>query len=168
MKSMMILTASTSMIFSLMKHPLAMGLVLLLQTTLTCMISGMMLKSFWLSYVLFLIFIGGMLVLFIYVTTLASNEMFKFSMKMLAMMIMSMVIISLMLNINHSMETSPTWSEAWMNTATQDIENSKLLTKLYNSPTMVITIMLAIYMLLTLIVVVKITTITKGPLRSSS
>nr|QNV11699.1 NADH dehydrogenase subunit 6 [Rhamphomyia barbata] len=80
----------SSFIFMQMNHPLAMGLMLLMQTFLICLITGLMTKSFWFSYILFLIFLGGMLVLFIYVTSLASNEMFSMSMNL---MIFSLIIL---------------------------------------------------------------------------
>ena len=50
-----------------------MGLTLLIQTILVSIISGLITKTFWFSYILFLVFLGGILVLFIYVTSLASN-----------------------------------------------------------------------------------------------
>nr|WAX39178.1 NADH dehydrogenase subunit 6 [Anaplecta sp. 5 ZQW-2020]WAX39191.1 NADH dehydrogenase subunit 6 [Anaplecta sp. 5 ZQW-2020] len=167
MKLMMILSTLTSMMFSLSKHPLAMGLILLMQTLLICLMSGLLLKTFWFSYILFLIFLGGMLVLFIYVTTLASNEMFKFSTKML-MTLMLLTTAMMMLNMQWVPEEMNKWMETMTNMMNMSTENSKPLMKLYNKPTMMITVMMALYMLLTLIVVVKITTITSGPLRSSS
>merc|ERR1739838_23170 len=63
--------------FTRLVHPLAIGLALLFQTILICCTTGLSNLSFWFSYILFLIFLGGILVLFIYVTSLASNEMFK-------------------------------------------------------------------------------------------
>nr|WAX39230.1 NADH dehydrogenase subunit 6 [Anaplecta sp. 8 ZQW-2020]WAX39243.1 NADH dehydrogenase subunit 6 [Anaplecta sp. 8 ZQW-2020] len=167
MKLMMIMSSSMSMLFSMMKHPMAMGLVLLMQTTMTCLITGQLLSTFWFSYILFMVFLGGMLVLFIYVTALASNEMFKFSTKLTILMLM-WTLMMVMWTFNKNIEEIMTWPEMLTNTLPTMTENSKMLTKLYNYPTMMITIMLAIYMLLTLIIVVKITTITKGPLRSSS
>nr|AVN67233.1 NADH dehydrogenase subunit 6 [Anaplecta omei] len=165
---MMTLMTSMSIMFSMMNHPLAMGMLLLTQTTLMCMISGLMLKTFWFSYILFLVFLGGMLVLFIYVTTLASNEMFKFSSKLLLLLMTSFMLMTLTWNKCHDTEMLSTWTETSINITNLTTENTKILMKLYNKPTMVITIMMAIYMLLTLIVVVKITAISKGPLRSSS
>nr|WAX39126.1 NADH dehydrogenase subunit 6 [Anaplecta sp. 1 ZQW-2020] len=167
MKLMMITTTITSVMFSLMKHPLAMGLTLLMQTMMTCLISGLMLKTFWFSYILFLIFLGGMLVLFIYVTTLASNEMFKFSTKMTTMLL-TMTLTMMLMNPYWMTEEIHKWTETMPNIMELSTENSKSLMKLYNNPTMLMTIMLALYMLLTLITVIKITTITKGPLRSTS
>nr|WAX39152.1 NADH dehydrogenase subunit 6 [Anaplecta sp. 3 ZQW-2020] len=166
MKTLMTLMTSLSITFSLMNHPLAMGVLLLIQTTLICMISGLMLKTFWFSYILFLVFLGGMLVLFIYVTTLASNEMFKFSSKLMMMTMLSIMMMTW--NKYYNIKVSPTWTETSINMMSLTTESTKMLMKLYNKPTMIITIMMAIYMLITLIVVVKITTISSGPLRSSS
>jgi NADH-ubiquinone oxidoreductase chain 6 len=64
-----------------MKHPLAVGIILLIQTIITCLIRGLINKRFWFQYILFMEFVGGMLVLFIYVTRLASNEIFSLSTK---------------------------------------------------------------------------------------
>jgi NADH-ubiquinone oxidoreductase chain 6 len=47
-----------------------------LQTIITFLIRGLINKRFWFQYILFIVFVGGMLVLFIYLTRLASNECF--------------------------------------------------------------------------------------------
>nr|YP_010025556.1 NADH dehydrogenase subunit 6 [Sarcophaga pauciseta]QOQ35855.1 NADH dehydrogenase subunit 6 [Sarcophaga pauciseta] len=151
-----------------MKHPLAMGLTLLIQTSLICSTTGLITKTFWFSYILFLVFLGGMLVLFIYVTSLASNEMFSFSMKLL---ITTMMIFTLSTTILFFMDKNTLMQ--FINIETQPIfnlnsyimENSLPLNKLYNYPTNLLTIMLMNYLLITLIVVVKITKLFKGPLR---
>nr|YP_010999252.1 NADH dehydrogenase subunit 6 [Rheocricotopus emeiensis]WPM93098.1 NADH dehydrogenase subunit 6 [Rheocricotopus emeiensis] len=155
--------------FSFMKHPLAMGLMLLWQTILICLMTGILSNTFWFSYVLFLIFLGGMLVLFIYVTSLASNEMFNFSMKLtwLNFMIFSLLIM-IILFIDKSI-----FMNYFINFESQNLflmleyqnENSMTLNKLYNFPNNMITIMVMIYLFLTLIAIVKITNIFEGPLR---
>nr|QXG19261.1 NADH dehydrogenase subunit 6 [Drosophila heteroneura]QXG19534.1 NADH dehydrogenase subunit 6 [Drosophila silvestris] len=159
----------TSIIFINMIHPLAMGLTLLAQTILICLISGLMTKTFWFSYILFLIFLGGMLVLFIYVTSLASNEMFNLSMKL---SLISLSTIFLLTLISFIIDKNST-TFFLMNNEMESIqklysyisENSLSLNKLYNFPTNFMTILLMNYLLITLIVVVKITKMFKGPLR---
>nr|QXG19183.1 NADH dehydrogenase subunit 6 [Drosophila buzzatii] len=159
----------TSIIFINMIHPLAMGLTLLIQTILICLISGLMTKTFWFSYILFLIFLGGMLVLFIYVTSLASNEMFNLSLK-LTMICSILLILSILLFLFMDKNY---FSFFLMNNEMQNIsnihsyfpENSLSLNKLYNFPTNFVTILLMNYLLITLIVIVKITKLFKGPLR---
>uniref|UniRef100_UPI0030E5B1D9 NADH dehydrogenase subunit 6 n=1 Tax=Myiopardalis pardalina TaxID=765351 RepID=UPI0030E5B1D9 len=163
------MTLISSFIFMQMNHPLAMGLMLLIQTLQVCLLTGLMAKSFWFSYILFLIFIGGMLVLFIYVTSLASNEMFSLSMKlticcfMLFMLFMMMNLLIDKSYISFFMENNEMQKIFDMNLFMQ--ENSLNLNKLYNYPTNLITILLMNYLLITLIAVVKITKLFYGPLR---
>nr|YP_010239096.1 NADH dehydrogenase subunit 6 [Senotainia albifrons]QTF74343.1 NADH dehydrogenase subunit 6 [Senotainia albifrons] len=155
-------------IFMNMKHPLAMGLTLLIQTTFICLMTGTISKSFWFSYILFIVFLGGMLVLFIYVTSLASNEMFTFSTKL-----MTLSIIILLLSMSFMLILDKNFLIQFMNLEMKPIsymnsfimENSLSLNKLYNSPNNLMTILLMNYLLITLIVVVKITNFYKGPLR---
>nr|YP_009176816.1 NADH dehydrogenase subunit 6 [Delia antiqua]ALJ11015.1 NADH dehydrogenase subunit 6 [Delia antiqua] len=155
-------------IFMNMKHPLAMGLTLLIQTTLVCLSSGLMTKSFWFSYILFLVFLGGMLVLFIYVTSLASNEMFSFSIKLLFISLLIffiMTIILFFMDKNILLQYSNLEISSISNMNSYMTENSLSLNKLYNYPTNLLTILLMNYLLITLIAVVKITNLFKGPLR---
>jgi NADH-ubiquinone oxidoreductase chain 6 len=51
-----------------------MGITLIVQTIIIAVFSGMLLPSFWYSYILVLVFLGGLLILFIYVSTMAANE----------------------------------------------------------------------------------------------
>nr|UOU84951.1 NADH dehydrogenase subunit 6 [Hydrophoria linogrisea] len=155
-------------IFMNMKHPLAMGLTLLIQTTLVCLTSGLMAKSFWFSYILFLVFLGGMLVLFIYVTSLASNEMFSFSIKLVFISLMLFFLLMMMLfflDKNYLLQYFNTEINSINNLNSYLMENSLSLNKLYNYPTNLMTILLMNYLLITLIAVVKITNLFKGPLR---
>uniref|UniRef100_UPI003001692A NADH dehydrogenase subunit 6 n=1 Tax=Tachina sobria TaxID=3118448 RepID=UPI003001692A len=157
-----------NMVFLNMKHPLAMGLILLIQTTLISLTLGLMSKTFWFSYILFLVFIGGMLVLFIYVTSLASNEMFSFSIKL---MMISMLIIFIMMTSMYFLDKTMLMQyknlemNSIYNMNSYIMENSLSLNKLYNYPTNILTILLMNYLLITLIAVVKITKLFKGPLR---
>nr|UFZ13918.1 NADH dehydrogenase subunit 6 [Neohermes californicus] len=154
--------------FTQMNHPLAMGLVLLIQTTLISIISGYIMKTFWFSYLLFLIMLGGMLVLFIYMTSLASNEKFSFSMNNLLFnsLILFTFIIIILFNDNIIMIINNINIDMnFMNNLINIKENNLNLIKLYNYPIMNITLLLVNYLFLTLIIIVKITNINYGPLR---
>nr|YP_010507419.1 NADH dehydrogenase subunit 6 [Myathropa semenovi]UXG19039.1 NADH dehydrogenase subunit 6 [Myathropa semenovi] len=164
------LTLIFSFIFLQMNHPLSMGLMLLIQTIMVCCITGLMTKSFWFSYILFLIFIGGMLVLFIYMTSLASNEMFSLSMKMIFLSIISLIFLMMMIFFMDKMLSSFNSINNEMNSISNlnsyISENSLNLIKLYNYPSNMITILLINYLLITMIASVKITKLFYGPLRS--
>nr|WMQ76590.1 NADH dehydrogenase subunit 6 [Hydora sp.] len=161
------LSITMSLTFLFLKHPMSMGLTLLIQSSLISMITGFYNHNFWFSYILFLIMIGGMLVLFIYMTSIASNEMFKYSNKLAItiaiMMIMSVIIIllndQLTLNLNIFNLDSTMFNNQ---------ESYKMsLNKYLNFPSNIILFFMIIYLFITLIAVVKITNISYGPLRQN-
>nr|YP_009935693.1 NADH dehydrogenase subunit 6 [Macrosoma conifera]QNS38636.1 NADH dehydrogenase subunit 6 [Macrosoma conifera] len=170
--SMMIMMISIFMYF--MNHPLSLGLMIMIQTFLTCLLSGMLINTYWFSYILFLIFIGGLLVLFIYVSSIASNEKFKISIFnniMLTMMIFFICVFSSFFFINKL---------NWMNFSLNyemnkffnmflffNNENKINLSKLYNKQTYLMMMMMMIYLFISLVAIVKITNIFFGPLRSN-
>nr|YP_010371605.1 NADH dehydrogenase subunit 6 [Halidaya aurea]UOW81233.1 NADH dehydrogenase subunit 6 [Halidaya aurea] len=167
---LMIMMMISNLLFMSMKHPLAMGLTLLIQTSMTSMLTGLMTKNYWFSYILFLILLGGMLVLFIYMTSLASNEMFTFSSKIIMFMLIlfnTAMIIYLNTDSNLMIQYKNLEMNSIYKMDTYYTENALSLNKLYNYPTNFMTIMLMNYLLITLIAVVKITKLFKGPLRSS-
>nr|YP_010728486.1 NADH dehydrogenase subunit 6 [Stictochironomus rosenschoeldi]WEF49727.1 NADH dehydrogenase subunit 6 [Stictochironomus rosenschoeldi] len=164
-----------SLIFSFMTHPLSMGLILMIQTMLIVILSGLLTKTFWFSYSLFLIFLGGMLILFMYMTSIASNEEFKFkiNLKYLSLMIsyfMLIILFILLLNekllfFNKIMNLD---SSSILFLKTMILDNNFMLNKMYNFPMNMITILLVNYLFLTLIAVVKITNIFEGPMRKKT
>uniref|UniRef100_UPI0030017EF7 NADH dehydrogenase subunit 6 n=1 Tax=Perlodinella shennongjia TaxID=3111799 RepID=UPI0030017EF7 len=161
-----------SLIFMQMKHPLAMGLMLLLQTICICLMTGFTTQSFWFSYILFLVFLGGLLVLFIYVTSLASNEMFTLSVHTTLLVSTILVVSLIIIMFIDPLPLLTPHSNLEMNSILQmnlyHEEASMSLIKLFNQPTGFITLMLALYLFLTLIAVVKITMIFFGPLRQKT
>nr|YP_010527100.1 NADH dehydrogenase subunit 6 [Cechenena minor]UXR12437.1 NADH dehydrogenase subunit 6 [Cechenena minor] len=168
--SMLIFLLSIMMYF--MNHPLSMGMLILIQTMMTCLLSGMMIKTYWFSYILFLTFLGGLLVLFIYVSSIASNEMFfSFSnnmkimfITMFMMMIMTQITFTKNLNwmnLNNNLEMNNLLNFMFFNN-----ENKINLNKFYNNNSSMLMLLLIIYLFITLIAIVKITNIFFGPLRT--
>lgn len=144
-----------------------MGFLLLIQTFIICLITGILSQTFWFSYILFLVFLGGILILFIYVTSLASNEIFKFSFNLFIIsfiiFIISIIIIIIIdpeyININNQ--------EIINNLINISInENLNNVYKIYNFPINFVTCFLINYLFLTLIISVKITNFFYGPLRN--
>nr|ACF10357.1 NADH dehydrogenase subunit 6 [Troides aeacus] len=166
----------TMMLFSFimyfLNHPISMGLMILIQTLLTCIILGMINYTYWFSYILFLVFMGGLLVLFIYVSSIASNELFNFNILFKNSIIFSLlsiftISILFMMNLNwmnfffnYDMNNLFNWFIFFNN------ENKINISKLYNNQIFFLMIMMIIYLFVTLIAVVKITNIFYGPLRS--
>nr|YP_007317387.1 NADH dehydrogenase subunit 6 [Corallianassa coutierei]AGA56164.1 NADH dehydrogenase subunit 6 [Corallianassa coutierei] len=155
-----------SLLFIRLSHPLSMGLVLLIQTCLVCISCGVMSLSFWFSYVLFLVFLGGMLVLFIYVASLASNESFYLSMSgflfFLGFLVFSLIMVFLD-NLTVSVGVNLMSSEL-----TSILIDEDLVKTVYSDSIMIFTLYIVSYLLLTLFVVVEITGNFFGPLRFST
>nr|YP_010126133.1 NADH dehydrogenase subunit 6 [Ostrinia furnacalis]QKK36401.1 NADH dehydrogenase subunit 6 [Ostrinia furnacalis]QMQ99180.1 NADH dehydrogenase subunit 6 [Ostrinia furnacalis] len=170
--SLLIILLSFIMLF--LNHPLSMGFMILIQTLLTCIITSMIMKTYWMSYILFLTFLGGLLVLFIYVSSIASNELFKLSISLKMLLLFNLIII---LMISMFFNNNLYWINLSINNLEMNNffnmflffnnENKINLSKLYNNQTFLMMMMMIIYLFITLIAVVKITNIFYGPLRSS-
>nr|YP_010145954.1 NADH dehydrogenase subunit 6 [Gryllus lineaticeps]QQO79793.1 NADH dehydrogenase subunit 6 [Gryllus lineaticeps] len=156
--------------FIMMNHPLAITLLIIIQTLMICIMTGSISYSFWFSYILFLIFLGGMLVLFIYITSLASNEMFQLPMKtMITNFMISTTIILITINMyNHMMSFHLYKNDSFMNKIINITMENNNLNQLYNYPNFILTIITITYLLITLIIIVKITSFQEGPLRQSN
>nr|YP_009442869.1 NADH dehydrogenase subunit 6 [Moduza procris]ATP01344.1 NADH dehydrogenase subunit 6 [Moduza procris] len=167
--SLMLISISIFLYF--INHPITMGLLILIQTLLTCLLSGMLINTYWFSYILFLVFLGGLLVLFIYVSSVASNELFKINLisKFSFFYIFFIMIFSILFKNNL------TWMNFSFNDEMNNFFNMNLffnneynfnLSKLYNKQNYIMMMMLIIYLFITLVAIVKITNIFFGPLRS--
>nr|QWS06282.1 NADH dehydrogenase subunit 6 [Buccinum bayani] len=69
------MTLSSFLMLPLMMQPLSLGLMVMISTLLMCFISAITLSS-WYGYILFLIYVGGLLVMFAYVAALSPNVLF--------------------------------------------------------------------------------------------
>nr|AVJ52601.1 NADH dehydrogenase subunit 6 [Urolabida menghaiensis] len=153
MTTLILMMLMMSMIFPLLKHPLSMSMILILQTLTIAMITGLMMSTFLTSYIILIVMISGMLVLFIYMSSIASNEKFKSNMKMVMIMLFLIPVTSIIDIDNNTLFNSMTPLEP-------------LITmKMFNKPIMVLTMMIIIYLFISMIAVSNITNISKGPLR---
>nr|YP_009127060.1 NADH dehydrogenase subunit 6 [Anodonta lucida]AHJ59875.1 NADH dehydrogenase subunit 6 [Anodonta lucida] len=138
-------------------HPLPLGIMVLLLAFITCTLIA--LTSPWYSYMLFFIFIGGMLVMFAYIASLSPNMTYSINNPVLAL---SLTIIFFM--------TLNTWSLTTNNSVNVDIATSiknttQILSFLYSQNGVIYLIMLACMLLFTLVASVKICKPSSGALR---
>nr|CDL72665.1 NADH dehydrogenase subunit 6 [Cherax sp. HG-2014a] len=162
------ITLSMAILFSTLTHPLSMGLTLLMQTILICILSGLFSTSFWFSYILFLIFLGGMLILFIYVSSLASNEAFKIHLKSSLLIILSLPLSFILIFLDPLFFPSKFFNSSLFLTLENKTNLIILSTSpIYSSPSFPLTTLVILYLLLTLIVIVSIINISSSPLRPS-
>nr|YP_010987569.1 NADH dehydrogenase subunit 6 [Anotylus hirtulus]WON65975.1 NADH dehydrogenase subunit 6 [Anotylus hirtulus] len=145
--------------FIFMKHPISLGLILLLQTILTSMLMNSLIMNAWFSYIMLLIMIGGLLILFIYMTSLMANEKFKFNPLILFMNLGYLLIIMMIYFIDKFNYT------LLVNSTSMFMYNLNMnFNKFLMSNSMIMLIMI-IYLLMVMIAVVKISSFKSGPLR---
>nr|YP_010596106.1 NADH dehydrogenase subunit 6 [Ectomocoris horridus]WAJ48438.1 NADH dehydrogenase subunit 6 [Ectomocoris horridus] len=159
----MMLSLLISSMFPLMKHPMSMGLTLIAQTMLIATMTGMMTNMFWFSYILIMTILSGMLILFIYMASVASNEKFNSSLKTLGYAI-SFSSLSIMLSFFEdqleSMKNWPPKKESIM-----DPEYLLTMNSMFNPPNMYVTALMVSYLFLTMIIISNIVNVHEGPLR---
>lgn len=150
----LILLSFIVLTFPLLSHPLAIGLNLLVSTFLIAVIVGAGGIRFWMSYTLILILSGGLLVLFVYVSLLASNERFQSRWARISLLTLS---IALVLGFNFKTESG---------VPSDVVSFEYLLKRLYGSELYRLTLFIILYLLITLLVVVFNTKKNSYPLRS--
>jgi len=137
--------------FPQLLHPLAIVITLILLTLYISIIISVLIQFSWLAYILFLVMLGGLLVLFIYVASLAPNR------KILNVSIFSprLLLLSYLIISPHSLKDS----------TLTNISNIINLKKLFFPIACNTTILLTLFLLFTLIAVVLISKFRSGPLR---
>jgi len=138
-------------------HPVLLILFILSQTIFICMIAWFKLKIRWFSYILFLIFLGGLIVLFVYITRLASNELIFIRIYSYAQaFILNLTIISIAI--------------LYLNQQPLIYLSNTIIIKtfnfIYSWNSIGLIILTIIYLLLTLIIVVKISNKFEGPIKN--
>nr|UYA97574.1 NADH dehydrogenase subunit 6 [Megacopta cribraria]UYA97600.1 NADH dehydrogenase subunit 6 [Megacopta cribraria] len=151
MQMLLSMMTALSVIMMFMKHPLSMGMILIAQTLVIAITTGMMVKTFFFSYIVTIIMMSGALVLFIYMASVASNEKFNPSIK-IAMMFMMTIATTWMMKT----------SEIHHNMQSQEI---KMVVKMFNMTNAFMTMMMILYLLFTMITASSIANIKEGPLR---
>nr|WRK21502.1 NADH dehydrogenase subunit 6 [Nionia sp.] len=155
MKMMIVVTS----MIPFLKTPMSMGVMLLVQAMLTSLFLSTILSSSWIPMITFLMMIGGLLILFTYMSSIASNE--KFNMKINISMLMIILLIFL-----------DTFMFEFQIQENQDMKFMLIkdlsMIKLYNKKSMILTMILLLFLLLTMISVSKMVKHHEGPLRQKN
>nr|YP_009501915.1 NADH dehydrogenase subunit 6 [Freysuila caesalpiniae]AWU48919.1 NADH dehydrogenase subunit 6 [Freysuila caesalpiniae] len=158
MKIIIFLMMSCSSMIPTITHPLSLGMIILTQTILICSISRLMMNSSWISFTLFLVMIGGLMVIFMYITSICSNKKFSFPKIKIPMFYFMIVVIFFTFNKSLIM------LEMKDTIQMMDMFNLEF-TKLFLSMNMMSSNFMFIYLLIMLIIMINLVNINKGPLR---
>nr|ADK97564.1 NADH dehydrogenase subunit 6 [Epiperipatus biolleyi] len=161
-----LMTTTIGMLFFFMMHPITMGIMIIIYVIPISILIGINSQNFWYSYIIILIYLGGLLILFLYITSLASNEkiFLKTSWHLkFTIIIMTLLLVSLTLLVfSDQIQNTDSLQESLQIFSNEN--NS--YTSFFSKPVGKITIFLASYLLLCLISVVKICHLIEGPIRA--
>nr|QBZ38079.1 NADH dehydrogenase subunit 6 [Bambusiphaga luodianensis] len=82
MKNLILLMSLNSMMTMILNHPISLGTILMIQSILTSISMILLTKNSWYSMILFITFSSGMMIMFMYMSSISSNNKFKPSIKM--------------------------------------------------------------------------------------
>nr|YP_010853148.1 NADH dehydrogenase subunit 6 [Margaritifera homsensis]WGM81366.1 NADH dehydrogenase subunit 6 [Margaritifera homsensis] len=147
-----------NMIFPM--HPLSLGLMVLLLAFINCTLIASV--SPWYAYMLFFIFIGGMLVMFAYIASLSPNTTFSINNQLIPLTFMSLTIFLSSNSITTSSLSEISELESSISLMSQS------LSFLYSDRGTTMLTLLACMLLFTMVAAVKLCKPTMGALRPYS
>merc|ERR1711955_185888 len=137
-------------IIMIMSHPISLGIIIIIMA-LNIGLWAFYIVYSWFIYLLVLVFLGGVIVLIIYISTLSANE--KFS-PMIVTFPLS-VLLALIMSI-----TSNSLTQSFSNRVT----SRSFMSQLYQHKNARLLLFLIVYLLITLVCVVKLVKYEEGPL----
>nr|QEP09180.1 NADH dehydrogenase subunit 6 [Aphaena discolor nigrotibiata] len=148
-----------------LKHPMTMGSMMIIQTTLMCLNQSSIMKSPWYLYIMFLTMVGGLMIMFMYMSSIASNEKFKPSMKLLMIWMMTLMMTISIYKIDSTKETIFKMNE--MKYMMTEMAEEKSTSKFFSMFKMNITITMMMILIITMISVTNIASTFEGPLKKT-
>lgn len=156
-----------NLIFRLIKAPLFLMISLFLKVLLICITIGLISQTFWFSYILFLIFIGGILILLIYLISLISNDKLNLKRIKTLNLVFFLFIVLLLIFFKSPFFTNSLDLHNFSFLKHIFQENSLNLNKLYSFPTNIINILLINFLFFILVITLKIIDFFYGPFRAN-
>ena len=152
---------SSVLIFPLIAQPLSLGLSIMVATLFMCMLRAIFISS-WYAYILFLIYVGGLLVIFAYVAALSPNMLFSGINTIIFFLCVSIPLVYIFSSYAFLDLRVITTFNSWLEYKSLKFYGAELVSPHHIS----ILIALGVILLLNLIVVVKICYYRHAALRS--
>uniref|UniRef100_A0AAU6QDI8 NADH dehydrogenase subunit 6 n=1 Tax=Laelaps chini TaxID=2902761 RepID=A0AAU6QDI8_9ACAR len=129
----------------IMSHPLSIIIYILLMSMIFLSMMVFYIKSSWFSLIFMLMMLGGLMVLFIYMASLSSNEYFKFK-KYWEFGLMFLFLFSPIISINYNL-------------------SEFMLVKMFNNLSLFMFLLYIIYLFLVLVLIIEMLVSIKSSLR---
>uniref|UniRef100_A0AAU8G7B5 NADH dehydrogenase subunit 6 n=1 Tax=Colposcenia aliena TaxID=3101724 RepID=A0AAU8G7B5_9HEMI len=156
MKILFMVMMVNSWVMSSFSYPLFLGFMIIMQTLALCSMVRMMNSSSWLTMTILLIMLGGLMIIFLYTTSISSN---KFMIKKQLLYKYFIMIILWFPITNMIIESFFLESLSFMDNFNK--EYFKMYSYINFHPSM----FMFFYLLLALIIMIKMMKLPKGPMR---
>nr|YP_009502277.1 NADH dehydrogenase subunit 6 [Cacopsylla pyri]AWU48880.1 NADH dehydrogenase subunit 6 [Cacopsylla pyri] len=156
-KIFLLFSVVNSSVILISSHPISFGIILLAQTMSLSMCSRILCNSPWLPLTLFLVMIGGLMILFLYITSICSNKKPNFTKPSLYQMTWMTLIIIFVSNF----QTLFFFDESM---TLKDLHNLEFI-KLFMPLNLFSSNFMFLYLLIMLIIMIEILSLNKGPMR---
>nr|QQQ88773.1 NADH dehydrogenase subunit 6 [Hyalella tiwanaku] len=147
----------TTFMFTQLSSPLGLGAAVVIFSFFVSVSMALVCYTSWFSLLLFMLFLSGMMIIFIYVCSLASNETHFYSVTFIYLVMAFTFFMVFSYEVNKLMGVSGVL--VYMS------DSAILMCKVYSFSVYTFIVLLITYLLVTLIVVVKICVISDGPVR---
>nr|YP_010192466.1 NADH dehydrogenase subunit 6 [Dipterophagus daci]QZO77422.1 NADH dehydrogenase subunit 6 [Dipterophagus daci] len=148
-----------NIIFIYSNHLVMMSMILMTQLLIISIFMGLNSMTFWFSYIIFMVIIGSVMIMFIYMTSLISNKKFN---KNYWFFISLLMIIPMNINLMIYNNNNKEMMKLNINYLTNEIY--KNLNKLFMENKNLLMLFLSLYLLIMMLIVNKMINIKKGPL----
>nr|AIC09096.1 NADH dehydrogenase subunit 6 [Gasteruption sp. M19] len=154
-------------------NPLMMNMILCLVTLMYSLSMSLLSSTFWFSMIMFLMMIGGLLILFLYFTSISPNEFnnIPYNTMISLLMKISMIMLMIMLIMYYYSHNDYLIMNSWKksNEINYNINNKMNYifssNFIYSYPIYKITLLIIIYLFYTLFIINKLCLNSKKPLR---
>nr|DAZ91273.1 TPA_asm: ND6 [Gammarus pulex] len=160
-----LLSTYLSTLFITAHTPLIMAFLVIAQAITVVVSIYLISTTSWFSFILILIFVSAMMIIFVYVSSLASNEFIYLNTPIMSILTLTTAIWAVMLIMTLTLMNPYNFSYLDMSDTAL---GSIAIYNLYTSFVLYISIMLIVYLLITLIATAKIALSMKAPLRVTS
>nr|WCH58163.1 NADH dehydrogenase subunit 6 [Scelimena sp. 1 JL-2023a] len=163
MKIIMYISMYINIMFTQTKKPMNIVMMILIQTAMMTFMMSLKTNSPWFPYLLMIIFIGGMMVTFIYITSIMPNDNNRNNPPMMIMI--TIMMITIIITVNNTKSYINNNEIIPMNEVVMSNANNYTLNKMFNKPMHLLYITTTMYLFITLIAISNISNIKMGPLR---
>lgn len=138
-------------------HPVFLIIILLFYTIVTCLVISIWTYNFIFSIILYLVIISGLLIIFIYFSSLISNEKIQVPFKTSNLLFVCWILVILLMPLAKILDYTPIYQNM-ENFPLHHVKNNLFynISMIYSHPFINLTFLAVIFLLITLFIIIKI------------